>query len=107
MSTYYFLMNDTKRERIHLDYHVKHGPMTRNAAVHFAMCNYMFENLGDTLRLCGDDTDEGDNYIEVDLLTYKFKDAAVIVKIVALLNAIYESETYAVIDGSGVILIPN
>ena len=102
MGVYYYLLNDTKRESVHLDYHIKRGPLTQNAAVHFALCNYMMANLGDTLRLCGDTTDEGEDYTEVDLLAYKFEDPDVIAKIVALLNAVYGGEKYAVVGGVGV-----
>jgi hypothetical protein len=102
VGVYYHLLNDTKRESVHLDYHIKRGPLTQNEAVHFALCNYMMANLGDTLRLCGDTTDEGEDYAEVDLLTYKFDDPAVIVTIVELLNVVYGREKYAVVDGVGV-----
>ena len=102
MGVYYHLLNDTKRECVHLDNHIKRGPLTQNAAVHFALCNYMMANLGDTLRLCGDTTDEGEDYADVDLLAYKFDDQGVIEKIVALLNAVYGREKYAVLDGAGV-----
>ena len=102
MGTYYHLLNDTKHESVHLDQHIKRGPLTQNAAVHFALCNYMMANLGDTLRLCGDTTDEGDDYTDVDLLAYKFDDPEVIVKVVDLLNAVYGREKYAVVAGVGV-----
>jgi hypothetical protein len=102
MSVYYYLMNDTKRESVHLDNHVKSGPLTQNAAVHFAFCNYMMENLGDTMRLCGDTADEGEDYAKVDLLSYEFDDPGVILKIVELLNTIYNREKYAVVAGKGV-----
>ena len=102
MGTYYHLLNDTKRESVHLNHHVKRGPLTQNKAVHFALCNYMISNLGDALRLCGDATNEGEDYAKVDLLTYKFDDPCVVVKIVELLNGIYGQERYAVVDGVGV-----
>ena len=102
MSTYYRLLNDTKRESVHLDNHIKRSPLTQNEAVHFALLNYMMTNLGDTLRLCGDDTDENEGYTDVDLLTYKFDDPTVIVKIIQLLNTIYGREEYLVVDGLGV-----
>jgi len=101
MGTYYHLLNDTKRESVHLDYHIKRGPLTQNAAVHFALCNYMMMNLGDSLRLCPDTTDEGDDYAEVNLLSYKFDDPEVTIKIVELLSAVYGSERYSVVDGVG------
>jgi hypothetical protein len=102
MGVYYHLLNDTKRESVHLDGHIKRGPLTQNEAVHFALCNYMMSNLGDTLRLCGDTMDEGEDYAEVDLLAYTFDDPDVIVKIVELLNAVYGREKYAVVGGVGV-----
>jgi hypothetical protein len=102
MGVYYHLLNDTKRESVHLGCHIKRGPLTQNEAVHFALCNYMMVNLGDALRLCGDTTDEGEDYADVDLLTYKFGGPEVIVKIVELLNAVYGREKYAVVDGVGV-----
>lgn len=102
MGVYYHLLNDTKRESVHLNDHVKRGPLTQNAAVHFALCNYMMQNIGDTLRLCGDTTDEGEDYAEVDLLAYKFDDPEVTVKIVELLNVVYERERYAAVAGKGV-----
>ena len=88
MGIYYFLLNDTKREKVHLSYYVKIGPMTENEAVHFALCNYMMDNIGDTMRLCMDTMDQGEDYAEVDLLSYEFEDPSVIVKIVELLKAI-------------------
>jgi len=101
MGIYYHLLNDTKRERVHLDNHIKQGPLRQNEAVHFALCNYMMENCGDTLRLCGDTTDEGEDYADVDLLVYKFDDPKVIANIVELLNAVYGHEKYTVVDGVG------
>ena len=104
MGVYYYLWNDTKHEKVHLAYHIKRGPMTQNDAVHFALCHYMISNLGDVLRLCGDDADkgEGESYAEVNLLTYEFSNPSVIVKIVELLNGIYGLEQYSVVGGIGV-----
>ena len=102
MGVYYHLLNDTKRERVHLDNHIKRGPLTENEAVHFALCNYMMANLGDTMRMCGDTGYHGMDYVEVDLLSYKFGDPEVILRIVELLNAVYEFEKYSVVDGRGI-----
>jgi|688.fasta_scaffold07589_21 hypothetical protein len=103
MGIYYSLLNDTKRESVHLDHHVKREPLTKNAAVQFALCNYMMANTGDMLRLCHDMGDylEGDGYADVDLLSYKFHDPSVIDEIVDLLNTIYEENRYEVVDGVG------
>ena len=102
MGVSYSLLNDTKRESVHLDNHFKRWQLTQNAAVQYALCNYMMANLGDTLRLCPDTTEDGDDYTEIDLLTYKFEDPNVIVKIVGLLNEAHGRERYAVVDGVGV-----
>ena len=58
MGVYYYLLNDTKREKVHLNYHIKYGPITKNAGVHFALCNYMMQNIGDNLRMCSDMTND-------------------------------------------------
>lgn len=86
MGVYYYLLNDTKRERVHLDHYVKRGPLTHNRAVHYALCNYMLMNVGDVLRLCDDTTGAGDEYTEVDLLTYKFDDPATTANILNFLR---------------------
>jgi hypothetical protein len=100
MGIYYHLINDTKLQRAHLDNHFKIGPMKQNLAVHFALCSYMMQNLGDTLRVDTDDAAE--DYEDVNLLTYKFDDPGVIAKVVELLNACYGQCRYAVVDGVGV-----
>ena len=101
MGTYYHLLNDTKRERVHLAYHVKSGPLTLNKAVHFALVNYMMCNQRDTMRLCPDTGDDGDEYADTDLLSYKFDDEDVLPKIVAMLNEIYEAPRYVMKGGIG------
>ncbi|NWF65794.1 MAG: hypothetical protein HXY38_16100 [Chloroflexi bacterium] len=103
MGTYYSLVNDTKKESVHLDYHVKAGPIRFNKAVHFAFVNYMFENLGDSFRLIPDtgSYDECDDYKEIDLLGYKFVDGETMKEIVADLNLIYANGSYGIKDGIG------
>lgn len=101
MGTYYYLLNDTKKEYMHLCGHVKRGPLTMNESVHFSMVNYMMENQGDSMRLIPDSSDEHDLYKEVDLLSYPYADRTITETIVDKLNAIYGCEKYKVIDGIG------
>lgn len=74
MGTYYFLVNETKKEQVHLDNNVKEYPMRHNEAIHFAIINYMMDNQGDELRLYSDATDNvyRDDLREVDLIKYAF-----------------------------------
>ena len=72
MSTYYYLVNDTKKQTLHLDCHVKSKPIISNGAVHCAMANYMFDNQGDTMRMIGDNDDTVHEYEDVNLLEYPF-----------------------------------
>ena len=102
MGTYYFLLNDTKRESVHLDNHIKRGPLTLNKAVHFALVNYLMCNQGDTVRLCSDTGSNGSGYSNTDLLSYKFNDAYVLPTIVSLLNEIYGAQKYVVVGGVGI-----
>ena len=101
MGTYYYLVNDTKKQTVHLDYHIKHGPLTLNRAVHYAFANYLMHNQGDCCRLMGDYTDIPD-YKEIDLLNYAFKNKSIIENIVKMLNDIYEYKKYIVRNGVGV-----
>ena len=101
MGTYYYLVNDSKKLIVHLDYHVKHGPLTLNSAVHYAFVNYLMHNQGDCCRLMGDYTDIPD-YQEIDLLNYAFKNKSIMENIVKMLNDIYEYKKYIVRDGVGV-----
>ena len=101
MGTYYYLMNDTKKEYMHLCGHVKRGPLTMNEAVHFAMMNYMMENQGNSMRLISDSTDDQDLYTEVDLLSYPYTDKTVAETILDKLNTIYGCQKYKIIDGVG------
>jgi len=101
MGTYYYLVNDSKKLIVHLDYHIKHGPLTLNSAVHYAFVNYLMHNQGDCCRLMGDYTDIPD-YQEIDLLNYAFKNKSIMENIVKMLNDIYEYKKYIVIDGVGV-----
>ena len=79
MGVYYFLLNDTKKEKIHYDNHIKYAPMCFNSKVHYALVNYMMQNQGDSFRVMSDsvlDTPEyeeiEDEYKEVDLKKYDF-----------------------------------
>ena len=101
MGTYYYLVNDSKKLIVHLDYHVKYGPITSNRAVHYAFANYLMHNQGDCCRLMGDYTDISD-YQEIDLLNYAFKNKSIMENIVKMLNDIYEYKKYIVRDGVGV-----
>lgn len=103
MGVYYFLLNDTKKQKVQLCGHVKYGPMTENGAVHYSMMNYLMDNQGDTVRVISDASgnDEMYEYTNIDLLTYKFNDPDVTAEIINQLNAIYECEKYQVIDGVG------
>jgi hypothetical protein len=69
MGVYYYLANDTKRQRVHYDHCIKWGPMTMNATVQSALVNYMVDNCYDTLRMVHDagDMDDVYDYEEIDL----------------------------------------
>jgi len=71
MSTYYYLLNDTKKLRIHFDNHVKRGPIMHNRVVQYVLINYMFDNLGDSFRFVSDDGDEYLMYEEMNLSNYQ------------------------------------
>jgi hypothetical protein len=71
MSTYYYLLNDTKKLRIHFDNHVKRGPIMLNPVVQYVLINYMFDNLGDSFRFVSDDGDEYLMYEEMNLSNYQ------------------------------------
>ncbi len=103
MGIYYSFVNDTKKESIHLDYHIKAGPIKHNKAVHYAFVNYMFEHLGDSFRLISDTGyyDECDDCKEIDLLSYKFNDSETMKEIIADLNLIYTNGSYGIKDGVG------
>ncbi len=103
MGVYYSLVNDTKKESLHLDYHIKAGPIRFNKAVHFAFVNYMFEHLGDSFRLIPDTGyyDECDDCKDIDLLSYKFNNREITKEIVADLNLIYANGSYGIKDGVG------
>jgi len=74
MGTYYHLYNDTKKEEVHFDHCIKLGPITQNAQVQKALVFYMMANQGDRLRFMGDYGAEPQDYKEVDMKTYDFKD---------------------------------
>lgn len=103
MGTYYYLLNDSKKERVSLESDVKRGAMTANKAVHYAIVNYMMcsRNMGDALRLVCD-WDDCIEYAEVNLLTYDFDDEAVVPTIVSMLNDLYDVDCYAVSGKVGV-----
>lgn len=73
MSTYYYLLNDTKKLRLRVDDCVKRGPIMHNSFVQHVLVNYMFENLGDSFRFVSDDCDEYLNYKELNISDRKFK----------------------------------
>ena len=102
MGIYYHLTNDTKKHEVHLGGHVKYGPLSSNEAVHYALFNYMLDNIGDVMRMLPDDGREPEGYEDVDLLKYKFQSPSVIHKIVKKLNDAYGMEQYKVVDGIGV-----
>ena len=101
MGVYYYLRNDTKKQEIHLDSHVKLGPITRNEAVHFAFINYMMENQEDTFQILSDMNEDREFYEDVDLLKYQFANTEVIEIIIEKLNKIYGREKYKVVNGIG------
>ncbi len=100
MGTYYFLINETKKEQVHLDNHIKEGPMRYSDAVHFAMANYMMDNRGDELRLYSDNTERvyEDDLKEVNLLEYPF-DEDIQQAVVKRLNDIYGKAKYRIENG--------
>ena len=75
MGPYYYLLNDTKKHIVHLDNCIKQEPMTGNAAVHYAMMNYMMLNPGDSMCISSDIEEATKYYSEIDLLYYKGFDA--------------------------------
>jgi len=102
MGTYYYLVNDSKKLIVHLDYHIKYGPLTLNRAVHYAFVNYLMRNQGASFRILSDSKDLPQTYEELDLLKYKFDDESIMENIVKMLNDIYEYKKYIVRDGVGV-----
>lgn len=77
MGTYYYLLDDTKKQRLHFDSWVKSCPIKQNEIVQMAMINYMFEHQGDNFRLVNDSEskyDEMYDYEEIDLNKYSFAD---------------------------------
>lgn len=103
MGIYYYLLNDSKRESIHLDGHVKFGPMTENAAVHYALFIYMFQNKGDLFRITSDMYDDYLEYVEIDLLRYNFLDDQVKPNIVRMLNEVYKTEKYIIKEDGNIV----
>jgi hypothetical protein len=108
MGTYYFLLNDTKKEYIHLDSHIKMGPIMLNNAVHRGLVNYIFEHQFDVFRMIPDSHDyEYESYQKIDLLHYKFKNSDIMKIIIAELNLIYATRKdtsfclYGIRDGIG------
>jgi hypothetical protein len=75
MGTYYYLLNDTKKQCIDYDSCVKSEPIQYNEAVHMAIVNYMFENQYDQLRFVNDyeEADEIYYYEAVDLRKHKYR----------------------------------
>ena len=100
MGTYYYLVNDSKKLIVHLDYHVKYGPITSNRAVHYAFANYLMHNQGASFRILSDSRDLP-HYEELDLLKYKFDDESIMENIVRILNEIYEYKKYIIKNGVG------
>ena len=89
MGTYYHLVNDTRGHRVHLDNHIKAGPLRLNPAVHAALVAYMMDNLGDVLRMVPDTTDDkSDHYEDVDLLQYHFCDNTALPRIKSAMAAV-------------------
>lgn len=81
MGTYYHLINETKKESVHFDHHIKEGPMRFNATVHFALINYMMDNQGDKMfiepDMGGESVSYGDEYTDIDLWLYPLGSKAV------------------------------
>ena len=100
MGTYYYLVNDSKKLIVHLDYHVKYGPLTSNRAVHYAFANYLMHNQGASFRILSDSRDLPP-YEELDLLKYKFNDESIMENIVRILNEIYGYKKYIIKNGVG------
>jgi hypothetical protein len=73
MSTYYYLLNDTKKLCIHFDNLVKEEPVTLYTFIQMAFINYMYENQGDKFRFVSEHYDETVDYKSLDLLTYNFE----------------------------------
>lgn len=67
MGTYYYLLNDSKKERVHYDNCIKYGALTANPQVQSAIVNYMMCNLGDLIRLMPDIGWNGSGYKDIDL----------------------------------------
>jgi len=85
MSTYYFLVNRTKKQKLHLDYNFKEKAIRENVAVQYAFSNYMLENPNDDMAVLPD-YDWLDTYEQIDLLEYDYKDPRTLEKIKHLLD---------------------
>jgi len=79
MGNYYYLLNDTKKQCIDFDAHIKASSIKYNEIVHMAFVNYMLEHGGDSFRIVSDcgNTQERSEYEEIDLKTYEFEDKEV------------------------------
>ena len=54
MSTYYYLINYTKKEKINFNGLVKSKNIRESAGVHMAFINYMFDHQGDYIGILSD-----------------------------------------------------
>jgi len=69
MSTYYYLVNDTLKERVDFNSDVKRACFISNyVALNQAFMLYLFNHQGDSLRFMSDSsTDTFEDYKEIDL----------------------------------------
>ena len=69
MSTYYYLVNDSKRKKYHIDFFIKELQITRNPVVQMAFVNVMFTNKFDIFRIIDDCADDvSDEYESINLM---------------------------------------
>lgn len=65
MGTYYFLINETKKKKIHFNNLIKANSITDNSEIHKAFVNYMFNNQNDEFSI-ESDSDMLDHFIDYE-----------------------------------------
>jgi hypothetical protein len=82
VSTYFYLINHTKKEKVNFDGLVKSHNVRNAPGLHMAFINYMFEHQGDHVTILDDTVSKGffglkdwDKYKVIDLKSdYEFID---------------------------------
>ena len=73
MGIYYYLVNDTKKQYLHVDYYAECGVLAADYAVCYALASYLIHHQGDLCRLLEDKKDVPD-YNCIGSITYDFED---------------------------------